>query len=311
MPEPALDVLVVGSINQDHVVVADAFPTPGETIHGRSTRSSIGGKGANQAVAAARAPATVAIAGIVGDDAAGAFALDTLRAHGVDTSLVHRRAGVETGSAWITVAAGDNTIVVVAGANADWPAGWPASDDAARAARDAAVILCQLEVPVRVVQAAADACAGQFVLNAAPAAQLPDTVLAACDVLVVNEHELAVLTGADDRALSADRLEQIHGDLRARGVGAVLTTLGADGAVLTDSDGTHHVASPPAQAVDTTGAGDAFAGVLCARLAHGDRLLDAVRWAAGAGSLAVRAAGTLESYPDAATLADLMRDRAS
>jgi ribokinase len=137
---------------------------------------------------------------------------------------------------------------------------------------------------------------------------LPDALLERCDVLIVNQHEQAVTAG-----LPADTpVVKVHAELRRRGTRAVITTLGAAGAVLTDFSGqTSTIPAIPAQVVDTTGAGDAFAGVLAARLALGDSLLTAARWGTAAGSLAVRAAGALESYPDAETLRGVARACAS
>lgn len=308
MAEPGGTVVVVGSVNIDHVVEADAFPAPGETILGTAVRSGVGGKGANQAVAAALAGARVSMVACVGDDDSGQSALAALTRRGVDVGAVRTATDRPTGTAWITVAEHDNTIVVVPGANEEWPTDWPTGDPAAMRALEAAdVVLAQLEVPIAVVRAVAAAHRGRFVLNAAPAAVLPDSLLQACDVLVVNEHELATMARAVDHDLrdgsSIDAVAVTHEALRTRGVGAVVTTLGARGAVLTDEHGTTAVPSPPAQVVDTTGAGDAFTGVLGARLAADAPLIDAVRWAAVAGSLAVRAAGTHDSYPDAAVLA--------
>ncbi|WP_375481745.1 ribokinase [uncultured Jatrophihabitans sp.] len=287
-------VVVVGSVNVDHVVETDVFPAPGETVAGRSVRTSIGGKGGNQAVAAARLGGPVAMVARIGDDDGGARARAALVAAGVDVSGVVPVEGTPTGTAWITVTPDDNTIVVVAGANAAWPDGWAADgvapDD---------VVLSQLEVPLAVVVAAA-ATPARFVLNAAPAAALPEAVIARCAVLVVNEHEQLVVAGTSGVA-------DAHAVLRSRGAGAVVTTLGAQGAVVTDDHGTRAYAAPPSDVVDTTGAGDAFAGVLCARLAAGAELADAVRWAVAAGSLAVRRRGTHDSYPDAVAIETLLR----
>ncbi|HEY2204387.1 MAG TPA: ribokinase [Pseudonocardia sp.] len=289
------DVVVLGSVNIDHVVVADTFPAPGETILGRSARTGLGGKGSNQAVAAALAGARTAMVARVGDDAEGGRARDGLAVRGVDVSRVTATPGAGTGSAWITVAERDNTIIVVAGANHAWPAGVTPWDGVT-----GQVLLAQLEIPLDVVAGAAAAHTGSFLLNAAPAAPLPDELLARCDVLIVNEHEQNVVAGLPAGTPVADA----HARLRARGARAVVTTLGAEGAVVTDADGrTAPVAAVPApDVVDTTGAGDAFAGVLAARLAAGDDLAEAARWGAAAGSLAVRAAGAQESYADAGTL---------
>ena len=305
-PSAAAHVVVIGSMNVDHVVEADRFPAAGETLTGRTARTGPGGKGGNQAVASALAGAPTAMIARVGADAAGRQARDGLAGRGVDVAGVLEVPDVETGTAWITVAAGDNTIIVIAGANHAWPADGDPLDGAGA---PGTVVLAQLEVPLEVVRRAAGHCRGRFLLNAAPAAELPDDLLARCDVLIVNEHEQAVVAGLPDPApgtntdADPDVVRRAHAALRSRGVRAVVTTLGAAGAVVTDADGTtESVPAPPARVVDTTGAGDAFAGVLAARLAAGDSLVEAARWGTAAGSLAVRAAGAQESYPDADTL---------
>ncbi|MBE7189646.1 ribokinase [Jatrophihabitans endophyticus] len=284
------DVVVVGSANRDVSVETEAFPGPGETVLGTAVRTSMGGKGANQAAAAALAGADTAMLARIGDDDAGREVLAALGRVGVDTALVQAVAGTPTGTAAITVAGGENSIVVVPGANHAWPDAWPDGTDR-RALLTAGVVLAQLEIPVAVANAAADL-TERFVLNASPATPLPDELLARCSVLVVNEHELAALGEP--------------ADLLRRGVGAVVTTLGGEGAVVTDASGIATVPSPPAEVVDTTGAGDAFAGVLCAKLAAGLPLREAVRWAVAAGSWAVRSAGTVGSYADAERLAALV-----
>lgn len=302
------DVVVVGSANRDVSVETDAFPAPGETVLGSAVRTSTGGKGANQAVAAALAGARTAMIAWVGDDDAGRDVRATLDRFGVDTTLVGTAPGAPTGTAAITVAGGENSIVVVPGANHAWPAGWP-DDDAAVALAGAAVVLAQLEIPPDVVAAAAAAAAGTVVLNVSPATTLPDDLLGRCSVVLVNEHELAALLGRPERGITVHLVTDAHETLRRRGAGAVVTTLGRHGAVVTDAAGSVVVPSPPADPVDTTGAGDAFAGVLCAKLAAGLALPDAVRWAVAAGSWAVRSPGTVGSYPDAATLAALLAGR--
>ncbi|MHA3021575.1 ribokinase [Mycobacterium sp. BMJ-28] len=296
MPEPA-QIVVVGSVNVDHVVTATRFPAPGETVAGTSIASSIGGKGANQAVAAALAGASVTMVASTGDDVDGANARARLTEHGVHTTHVAVWPSEPTGTAWITVAEGDNTIIVVPGANACW-----APDALPLIVADAAIVVCQLEIPLDVVCEVAERSAGTFVLNAAPAAALPDQLLARCDVLVVNEHELAAV--ADTTATADDEgIVAAHAKLRQRGVGAVVTTRGAAGAVVTDETGhTTMLPAIPSGVVDTTGAGDAFVGVVVARLSLGEPLVAACRWGIVAGSLAVRGLGAQESYPDLPTL---------
>lgn len=306
MPDPGPHVVVVGSTNVDHIITAPTFPRPGETILGTTVTSSVGGKGANQAVAAALAGATVEMVASTGDDANGATARDRLVARGVGTTHVAVVEGEPTGTAWITVAEEDNTIIVIAGANARW-SGRPLPVTV----RTAAVVLSQLEIPIDVVQAAAEQSQGAFVLNAAPAAALPAELLARCDVLVVNEHELAVVAGVTG-AYDVDAIASTHASLRDRGVGAVVTTRGAQGAIVTDVDGvTTLLDAVRSDVVDTTGAGDAFAGVLAARLAAGDPLIRACRWGVAAGALAVRGIGAQDSYPDLPTLTHTVQEMES
>ena len=306
MPVPDSDpaVVVVGSVNVDQIVTAPRFPSPGETIIGTSVASSVGGKGANQAVAAALTGTRVALVARTGDDVDGATARRRLADRGVQTEHVEVLAGEVTGTAWITVAEQDNAIIVIAGANDRWTPG-----DLPAIVGPAAVVLCQLEIPLDVVRAAAAQARGSFVLNAAPAAELPDDLLARCDVLVVNEHELAVVAEIGAAAVTgADAIASAHQKLRDRGTIAVVTTRGAAGAVVTDADGTTELAAPVSTVVDTTGAGDAFVGVLAARLAAGDTLVDACRWGVVAGSLAVRGAGAQDSYADQSTLSQAVRE---
>ncbi|MFJ4203980.1 ribokinase [Streptomyces sviceus] len=306
VPGTSPQVVVIGSVNIDHVVAADAFPSPGETLLGRTAYVTLGGKGANQAAAAASGGVRTAMIARVGEDAEADRARARLVAGGVDVEAVTTVPGAETGTAWITTAAGDNTIVVVAGANHQWPS---EGDPTEGLGAQAAVVLAQLEIPLDVVRRAADACRGRFLLNAAPAAELPDDLIARCDVLIVNEHEQAVVSGQlatdKDAEVTPDEasVRKAHDALRARGAKAVVTTLGEAGAIVTDADGVSTaLPAVPATVVDTTGAGDAFAGVLAARLAAGDSLLDAARLGIAAGSLAVRVSGAPQQYADLATL---------
>jgi len=238
MPEPGSPlVVVIGSVSIDHVVVAEAFPSPGQTILGRTAQVTLGGKGANQAVAAASGGARTAMIAQVGDDAEADKARAGLVAAGVDVHGVTTVPGAETGTAWITVAAGDNAIIVVSGANFQWPS---EGDPIDGAGVEAAVVLAQLEIPLDVVQRAAAVCRGRFLLNAAPAAELPDELISRCDVLIVNEHEQAAVSGQSDGEYTKDpgAVRKAHAALRGRGAKAVVTTLGGAGAIITDTDGT-------------------------------------------------------------------------
>ncbi|WKX70415.1 ribokinase [Streptomyces sp. XD-27] len=292
------DLLVVGSANADLVVGVDRRPAAGETVLGSDLVVHPGGKGANQAVAAARLGARTALLARVGDDAHGRMLLDAQRAAGVDTGGV-LVGGAPTGVALITVdPSGDNSIVVSPGANARLaPADVRAAGSLLAAAR---VVSLQLEIPLETVGAVVRTVSPgtRVVLNPSPPAPLPSDVLAACDPLVVNEHEARVLL-ADHPAAREDAPEVWASALLARGPRSVVVTLGAAGALVADRHGTVRVASPKVAAVDTTGAGDAFTGALAYRLGAGDDLETAVRFAVRVGAAAVTRPGAQESFPAA------------
>ncbi|MBO8194241.1 ribokinase [Streptomyces oryzae] len=339
------DLLVVGSANADLVIGLDRRPGPGETVLGSDLVIHPGGKGANQAAAAARLGARTTLLARVGDDAYGRMLAEAQRAAGAGTAgllvgtadlpgTVDRPGtvstdgaaqdaeegkGAPTGVALITVdAAGDNSIVVSPGANARLT-----PDDVA-AARDlfeaAAVVSLQLEIPLETVAAAARSAAehgARVVLNPSPPAALPEDVLALCDPLVVNEHEARLLLD-DGQPLSTEP-EQWATALLALGPRSVVVTLGADGALVAgpgvdagaaDRIGTARVPSPRVKAVDTTGAGDAFTGALGWRLGRGDSLEEAVRYAVRVGALAVTRPGAQESYPSAQEVQAVGQERA-
>ncbi|WP_263730682.1 ribokinase [Cellulomonas sp. SG140] len=286
-------VVVVGSANVDLVVDVARHPSPGETVLGGALRRSPGGKGANQAVAAARAGgATTSFVGAVGQDDAAELLLGSLRDAGVTTDTV-QRVDVPTGTALITVTPdGENTIVVAAGANARVSL----VAAAATAVAGADVVLAQLEIPLEAVLAAARARrpGSVLVLNAAPSRPLPDELWAALDVLVVNEHEAVDL---GHPAVDVDAAVEL---LLAK-VPTVVVTMGERGALVARR-GTAVVRVPSIEVepVDATGAGDTFCGVLAARLADGDDVVAAVRTATVAGALAVTRHGAQPGVPAAA-----------
>ena len=289
---PGGEVVVVGSANVDTAVRVTRIPGPGETVLATGATRSAGGKGANQAVAAARAGgAATSFVGCLGDDADGAMLRRVLTADGVRDDLV-ATVTEPTGIALITVDdAAENCIVVVPGANAALRSLGPAQR--ARVAA-AAVVLAQLEVPMdAVVEAARSRAPGaRFVLNAAPSAPLPDVLWPLVDVLVVNEHEAADQAGTpvDDVTAAAAVL--------LRRVPSVLVTLGAAGVLVARRDAEPvTVPAPVVAAVDTTAAGDTFCGVLAAALADGTDDVEAVRLACAAASLAVQRAGAQDSVP--------------
>jgi ribokinase len=295
------EVAVVGSLNLDLVVRVPRLPGPGETVTGDDLFRNPGGKGANQAVAAARLGRRVAMVGCVGDDDAGRELLGSLEAGAVDTSRVRVVAGVPSGTALITVGEdGENQIVVSPGANARL-----APDDVAAAGAalgGAAVTLLQLEVPLEAVTAAARAAGGKVVLNPAPVRSLPDGLLervdVLVDVLVPNRVELAQLA-AGPVPETVEEAARLAGRLP---VGAVVVTLGADGALVVEGGEARHVPAVPVRAVDTTAAGDAFCGGLADALAAGAALGDAARRAVRVAAAACLRPGAQASLPTPAEL---------
>jgi ribokinase len=296
------DLLVVGSANADLVIGVERRPAAGETVLGSDLAVHPGGKGANQAVAAARLGARTALLARVGDDGHGRLLLDSQRASGVDTVGV-LVGGAPTGVALITVdPSGDNSIVVSPGANARLtPEDVRAAGGLLHASR---AVSAQLEIPletvVEVVRNLPDGT--RFVLNPSPPRALPDEVLAACDPLIVNEHEARVVAGDG----LGGTPEEWAATLLARGPRSVVVTLGAAGAVVADGTGAPvRVPSVTVDAVDTTGAGDAFTAALAWRLGAGASLAEAAAYAARVGAAAVTRAGAQASFPTAEEVAAL------
>lgn len=290
--------MVLGSANVDLFARVQRHPRPGETLLGTGERAG-GGKGANQALAAALQGAPVSFVGAVGDDPDAQTAVAALREAGVDLGGLRTVAGTPTGFAVITVAAdGENTIVVVPGANAT------VSPDDARAAvatmGPSDLLLMQGELPREATEAAVrEARAGgrRVVLNVAPWTALARDVLTAADPLVLNEHEAAQAAAELGLRPDGDDALGLARALREAGTPSVVVTLGAQGAVLAGADREAHVPSPRVDAVDTTGAGDAFTGALAARLLAGDDLEPSVRHATRVGAYAVQRPGAQPSYP--------------
>jgi ribokinase len=289
---PAIVVVVVGSLNLDLVVRVPRLPGPGETVSGGDVFRNPGGKGANQAVAAARLGRGVAMVGCVGDDQAGRDLLASLEADGVDTSHLRVVDGVPSGTAFITVGGeGENQIVVSPGANARLnPEDVAAAGEALRVA---AVTLLQLEVPLEAVAAAARTAGGRVVLNPAPVRPLPEELLAEVDVLVPNRVELAQLAAGP----VPETFEEAAGLAERLAARAVVVTLGADGALVAEHGQASHVPAVPVRPVDTTAAGDAFCGGLADALAAGAGLEDAARWAARVAAAACTRPGAQASLP--------------
>ena len=299
-----MSLTVVGSLNEDVIAVVERLPGRGETVIADSVSTMPGGKGANQAAAAGRLSTGVRMVGRVGADDAGQRTIEALVEAGVDVTHVIRTPAAPTGIATIPVerASGENLILVVPGANAELR---PHDVDLA-CVRDADVVLVQLEIPMETVLAAASSAGGRVVLNPAPSQRLPDELLAVVDLLVPNQHELVQLTGGDVATLSdADlggRAEALRE--RCRSGAAVVVTLGERGALLVTGNGPAMLQPPPpVVAVDATGAGDCFCGVLSCALAAGQDLLTGTRSAVAAASVSVTGAGARSALPDAAAVA--------
>ena len=293
-------VIVIGSLNVDLVVAADRLPRPGETVLGGRFSVHDGGKGANQAVAAARAGARVTMIGAVGVDAHGARSVAALEAEGIDTSRIRRVESEPTGVAIVAVGPrGENQIVVAPGANATL-----VLDDADRQVIGSArVVLTNHEVPADTTLEAiraARAAGVTTILNPAPARALPAEILALGPILTPNEHELVVAIGND---VTSDALNE----LQARHSGPIVVTQGPAGAFLVDGRRRERfpgILAP--QVVDTTGAGDAFCGVMAAWLADGRSLDEAIVAANVAGALSIGAAGAREGMPRREAIEELI-----
>lgn len=301
MPE----ILVAGSLNADLVVRTPRFPKPGETISGEDLQVIPGGKGANQAVAAARHGTQVTMLGCVGSDNFGDFLLDNLKSNGVDSQHV-RRDAASTGTAIIIVdSGGQNSIVLSAGAN-----GKVAAEDMEDASfSDFKLLLLQLEVPIPAVLSAARRAREselRIILNPAPARELPEELIALTDYLIPNETELGLLSGMEVHEIAS--AERAARSLLERGVGNIIVTLGSHGALIVTSEQVTHVEAFKIDVVDTTAAGDSFIGGFAYKLLEsasslansqdrGIALQEAVRYGCACGALAATKFGAQPSLP--------------
>ena len=300
-------IVVVGSVNVDLLAQVRRHPRPGETLHGTGGQMLPGGKGANQAVAAARLGARVAMVGAVGSDVQAEAALSALREAGVGLGHVAEIEG-PTGLAIVTVAEdGENSIVVIAGANDAMDAGRVRA--AAEAISAARIVVCQGEIPRDGIEALPALVTGRFLHNPAPVMELDPAVLRASDPLVVNQHEAGLVLAqlAPDQEAPEDP-EAVVAALRAAGIPSAVLTLGADGSLVSDQGGVRRVPPAPVEAVDTTGSGDAFIGALALGLARGDDLATAARLASRVGAFAATGEGAQPSYPTAADALPPLRE---
>lgn len=285
------DVAVIGSLNVDISMDVNGLPIPGETVHGHQIRRNPGGKGANQAVAAANFGARVALIGAVGDDPDGQYLLEAIGGRNVSTEHIVRLQRVATGAAYIVVDAdGQNTIVVIGGANLALTCSVPRAS--------ALVYLAQLESPIAALEKFfSQAPEGSIrILNGAPANRAAHKLFPLIDVLILNEPELAAFAEIN----SVDSIESAREAaeaIRTSSHQTIIVTLGARGALAITHDNCFVHRAPTVLAVDATGAGDCFCGVFAAELAAGTTIDDATRHAVAAASIAVTRKGAIPSMP--------------
>lgn len=294
------EIVVVGSLNLDTTARVGRLPAPGETVLGTGHSTDTGGKGANQAVAAARLGRSVAMVGRTGADDAGRRIAAVLGTEAINVANVTVDDGAPTGMAFITVdAEGENMIVVSPGANATMTV--KHIERAAEVIASASVLLLQLEVPVEVVHHAAGLCSGTVILNPAPAVDLPTGLLEMVDILVPNRTELATLTASEP----ATDPQQISRQLDLLPIPTGIVTLGAQGALVRTDGETTAVAAPVVDAIDATAAGDAFCAGLADAIVGGADPVTAARWAARVGAATVTRLGAQASLPTRAEVEGL------
>jgi ribokinase len=293
---PVSRVVIVGSLNIDLVVNVDRLPGSGETVFGNSLERHPGGKGLNQAVAAARLGATVSMIGAVGDDGSGEWLRRVVIEEGIDDSGISVAPGT-SGTAVIEVEPrGENRIIVVAGANETLTA--EAVRTAIESFNDVAVVLTQSEVPVEAVRAAmaaGRAAGAKTILNPAPARDYPSDILANVDILIPNEHEAAEMSGLETGS-ALDTIE-VAQELNTRGALCVVITRGERGAVWSTAGNSGQAAAFRVSAIDTVAAGDAFCGGMATAISMGIPFSEALRWASAAGALTATRRGAVPSLP--------------
>ncbi|PWT74375.1 MAG: ribokinase [Bacteroidetes bacterium] len=290
-------IVVVGSSNTDMVVIADHLPAPGETILARKFLMNPGGKGANQAVAAARLGGNVIFIARTGADIFGSRSMELFESEGIQSQFITEDPENPSGIALITVDKnGENSIVVASGCNAAL-----SSEDvmnASESIQSAAVLLLQLEIPLTTVETAIDLAASASVpviLNPAPACLLPASLLSKVFILTPNESEAEMLTGIciQDKKSAEEAAQK----LLEMGVKNVIITMGADGALFCNADLSVLIKAPVVKAVDTTAAGDVFNGALAVALAEGKEIMPSIEFACCAASISVTRLGAQASAP--------------
>ncbi|HUW78282.1 MAG TPA: ribokinase [Candidatus Nanopelagicaceae bacterium] len=288
---------VFGSLNVDQVAYVEQLPNPGQTIHGKNLIKVAGGKGLNQAVAAARAGATVSLIGSVGTDESGAWLAEIAALEGINIDSLERTPELSTGTAIIEVDKfGENSIVIISGAN-------QSANPKLLRADPGDFVLAQLETPIESVVElfrSAKSAGATTILNPAPAADLPSELVSLTDFLIPNEHEARQIAGMDtDDVRGAEAAASL---LQARGLTACVITLGSRGAIMVTADGSTIQPAFKVAPIDSTAAGDAFCGAFAAALARGKSIPNALEFAASAGALATTKIGAVPSIPSEANV---------
>ncbi len=294
---PAKKIIVIGSCNTDMVIKADRLPIPGETVIGGTFLMNPGGKGANQAVAAARMGGNVTFVSKTGNDVFGKQSVELYNSEGINTKYIFSDPRNPSGVALITVdAKGENCIVVASGANASLS---PADIESAKPEIETAdLVLMQLEIPIETVEYAAEMASVKgipVILNPAPARALSEQLLKRLYMITPNKTEAEILSGI--KVTNWDKAKQAADVISAKGVDIVVITLGSLGAFIKENGKYHKVEAFPVTAVDTTAAGDCFSGSLCVGLSEGLSITDAVKMAAKASALTVTRMGAQSSIP--------------
>ena len=299
-------IIVIGSCNTDMVIKADRLPIPGETVIGGTFFMNPGGKGANQAVAAARLGGKVSFISKTGNDVFGKQSIELYNTEGINTNYISSDENSPSGIALITVDShGENCIVVASGANALLS---PEDIESARAEIETgAIVLMQLEIPIETVEYAAELANKKnikVILNPAPARALSDKLIKSLYIITPNESEAEILSGikVKDWESAKKAAKVIH----AKGANIVVITLGSKGSLIYENDEYHHVEALKVDAVDTTAAGDTFSGTLCVGLSEGKSIIDAVKLATNACAVTVTRMGAQSAIPYRKELLELV-----